>query len=623
MPRENGRSLRRRVFISGLTGAATAGLAGCLGDDEIVGDDDDEVIPEDREIQPEFHTATESEATDLHLYHVNDVHSAFRVETVLDGAYTLDMDDEFYPGWVREIDNIDDQEYVYTLYDNLEWGGGYGQMTAHDWEFHWEAIMKQAAVEGNNWVAHASFADWAAIDTLEAEDDLTFRVELHNPDPLWIQTPAIWGEQIYPAELVEPYWEAHQDGDEEAGMDLAENEEILNFEYTGNLGPYSFEERLPEDRWVATRNEDYYRRGREPDADLWEDAPYFEEYTIHTIEEQSTRMAELETEALSGLTTASPVPPDEVPSVEDWDHIDLYNVESPFSFHTAYNQRANGWEPFRNREVRRAFSKAIDKEVINEDIYHGAAEPGQTFQPEWSDFYNDDEVEAFGVGDTYDPEGARTTLEEELPQYGYEYDGDDLIDADGNQVELTLVHRERHGPEADTGVYHAEQYENELGISINREQVPTTVFFDEYMDQEDEDGNLLPNAGPRDEAVSRRDWDIMWSLGLNTFPRSPMLVDLFWGRDAPFNYMGWHEPEGYDISEMLEGVGDDLDEMQEVLGEIFGLISREQPANFVQFTFDMAGYHETVVPSPEEQDRQEFGWGYLSTTWHKTDDPFA
>ncbi len=631
MPRSTGQTLHRRMFIVGLAGATGVGLAGCIGDDDdpdVADDDDDddgvEDPPEDeRQIQPEFHTATESEATNLHQYHINDVHSDFRVGSLMDGAYALDMDDEFYPGWVRDVENNDNQEYIYTLYDNLEFGAGYGQMTADDWEFHWDAVMKQAAVEGDNWVAHASFSDWAAIDTLEAEDDTTFRIELVEPDPLWIQTPAIWGEYIYPAELVEPYWERHQDGDDDAGIDLAEDEEVLNFEYTGNLGPYEFDFRDPEDRWVATRNDEYYRRGQEPDADLWEEAPYFEEYTIHTIGEQSTRMAELETEGLSALTTSSPIPPDEVPVVEDWDHINMYNVPSPFSFHTSYNQRANGWEPFRNREVRRAFSKVIDKEVIANDIYHGAAEPGQTFQPEWSEFFESDEVEEFGVGESYDPEGARDILEEELPQYGYEYDGEDLLDEDGNQVELILVHRERHSPEADTGVYHAEQYENHLGISIDREQVPTTVFFDEYVDQEDEDGNLLPNAGPRDEAVSRRDWDIMWSLGLNTFPRSPLAVDIFWGEQAAFNYMGWHEPEGYRIPEMISGVGDDLDAMREALGEVFGLLSREQPVNFTIYTFDMAGYHETVVPSPEEQDRVEFGWGYLGTTWHKTDDPFA
>ena len=645
MPAEKRHALPRRRLLQGVGIGMTAGVAGYIGDDDddvepvdddddtvpaddddtvadddddVEPDDDDDVEPDERPIQPEFITATESEATDLHLYHIIDVHSSFRVGTLLDGAYGLWAEtDEFYPGWVESIDVEDDQVYTYTLHDNLEFGAGYGQMTAEDWEFHWDAVMRQAAVEDNNWVLHGSPGDWAVVDDLWAEDDLTFVIELVEPDPLWIQTPAMWNEWIYPKGLVEPYWERHQDGDEDAGADLAEDDEVLNFEYTGNLGPYSFEFREPEDRWVVSRNEDYYRRGLEPHADLYENAPYFEQYTIRTIEETTTRMAELEVENLSGLTTSSPIPPDEAQEVGEWEHINTFEVPSPFNFHTAYNQRANGWDPFRNREVRRAFSLAIDKELISDTIYHGAASPGHTFQPEWSGWFDDSEVEPIGVGDSYDPEQARTILEDELDEY--EYDGDSLVDMDGEQVELTLVHRERHGPEDDTGAYHAAEYED-LGFSINREVVPTPVFFEEYMDQEDADGNLAPNAGDRDEFVSRRDWDVMWSLGLNTYPRSPMLVSLFWGTDALFNYMGWVEPDDVDIATMVAETEASESAMQETLGEVYGILSRELPANYTIFTNDVAGFHTAV--QTDEEEPVGFGWGNLSDTWYKDQDIF-
>lgn len=597
-----------------------AGIAGCLGDD---GEDDDDTDDDDGDNddelpgqrQPEFVTATESEATDLHQYHINDVHSALRVDTVLDGAYTLTTEDEFYPLWVQNIENDGDQEYTYHLRDNLEFGAGYGQMTAEDWEFHWDAVMRQAAQEDNNWVGHASFSDWAEIDDLWAEDDLIFKIELTSPNPLWIQTPAIWGEWIYPKDLVEPYWERHQDGDDEAGHDLAEDQEILNFEYTGNLGAYTFDFRDPEDRWVASRNENYYRRDTEPDADLWEDAPYFEEYTVRTIEETSTRLGELEVGNLSGLSTSSPIPPDHVEETAGWDHITQYQVPSPFNFHTAYNQRDNGWEPFRNREVRRAFSMAVDKELVAETIYHGAAQAAHTFQPEFSQFFDDSEVEEFGVGESYDPAEARTILEDELD--AYEYDGDDLVDLDGNQVELSLVHRQRHGPEDDTGAYIASELE-ELGFAIDRSAVPTTVFFDDYVDQEDDDGNLLPNAGGW-EYTSNSQWDIAWSLGLNTYPRSPMALSIFFGTDAALNYYGWVEPDDVDIAQMVADTPPDLEAMQDNLGEIFGILSREQPINFMIFTNDTAGYLDTLQTTEDEVD---FGWGYLDRTWYKETNPF-
>lgn len=611
MPDLPASGLRRRQLLQGVTVGAAVSAAGCTG--LLDGDDQS---GDDREVRPTYLTATGSAASDLHLYHVTDRHSDARVTSLLDGAYTLDTNGEFYSLWVEEIENIDDEEYVYTLRDNLNWSEEYGRMTADDWVFHYHAVIEDA-LNGDNWAAHPAVDDWRPVESVEADDERTFTITLERPDPLWIQTPALRDEKIYPAALVRPYYESWQDGDDDAGTHLAEDNEVLNFTYTGNLGPYTFEERDPGNRWVASRNDAYYRRGQAPDAELWADAPYFEEHRIHVIADPEERLAELEAAQLTGLDRTSPIPPDEVPRVSDWDHVNTYSVPSPYVSITAYNQRANGWEPFRNRAVRRAFSMVIDKEMVTSDFYQGTAEPAQTFQPEWSDYYVDDEVEPFGVGESYDPSEARAILEDELPEHGYEFDGDTLVDEEGEPVELGLVHRDRHRAEAATGRYHAEQYEEHLGIAIDRETVPSQALFDEYIDQEDEDGRFLPNAGDRDTYTSRRAWDIMWSLGLNTWPLTPDQLTTYWGADAAYNFMGWEPPADVEIDEMVAGAMGDPAALQDVLAEVFGILSREQPANFLLFADDVTGYHEALQISETET---EHGWGYLEPTWWATED---
>ena len=56
----------------------------------------------------------------------------------------------------------------------------------------------------------------------------------------------------------------------------------------------------------------------------------------------------------------------------------------------AYNERANGWEGLRNKQVRQAISMAIDKRPIVKQIYLGFAEPAFSFIPSSSPWYSDE-----------------------------------------------------------------------------------------------------------------------------------------------------------------------------------------------------------------------------------------
>lgn len=610
-------NIRRRRFLAAFGAAGLASVAGCSDDAD---DSPPTAAPTDtggRPIRPEWRTATEQGANSLHIYHLDDIYSIFRVNTLLDGAYSLDEDDEFYSKWIRDIENVDDVEYVYTLRENLEWGGDYGSMTADDWVFHYDAVVGRA-VDGDNWTGHVNYEPWAEVASVEAEDDLTFSITLEEPNPFWIKQPAMWKELIYPADLVRPYYEAYLDGDGNAGEALAEDDDVRSFAYTGNLGPYELATHDRYYRWVATRNDDYYRRGTEPDAEDWAHAPYFRQITIRTTREQSERLAALENRDLSGLEAISSIPPSRIDDIRSRDHVTVKSIPTPTVYLTAYNQRANGWEPFRDPEVRRAFSMAVNKEFVTEQLYHGSAEPAHTFQPEWSEFYDGTVVEPFGVGDSYDPERARSMLESNLgPEYGY--DGGELLGADGTEVQLTLVHRARTTAEEETGNYIGDQYEQELGVDVERKIVETQAMADEYVGQRTEDGELVSNAGDRDRFTSRRDWDVIWSLDLSTVPRSPTELTRIWGRNAPGNFMGWHPSEEVDIRGLVRAAGSDVEKLAENLAEIYGVLSREQPANFMFFQENVAAYDETIrFTEPLSR-----AFGYKSSTWYKETDPFG
>lgn len=614
MPLSN---LRRRKLLVALGSAGLASAAGCTSDDDGTGQDTDTVPTTDGyPIQPEWRTTTPRGATTLHLYHLDDSNSIFRVGTLLDGAYVLDENDEFYGEWVADVENVGNEEYVYTLRDDLQWGGDYGRMTADDWVFHYDAVVRPA-VEGDNWTDYVDPDPWTGVAAVEAEDDLTFTVTLDAPDPVWTRREAMWKELIYPADLVRPYYEDYRDGDSSAGENLAKADAVENFTYTGNLGPYELETHDRFYQWVVTRNDDYYRRGTGPDAEDWEHAPYFQRLRIRTRRDRSERLDRLENREISGLGATSAIPPDSIETVAGWDHTRMRSIPTGSLYMTPYNQRANGWPPFRNPAVRRAFSAVVDKEHVARQIYHGGATPAQTFQPEWSAFYDDAGVEPVGVGDSYDPEGARSTLESELGS-GYGYDGGSLVGPDGSTVALTLVYMDLTTQREETAAYIADRYEQALGVDVELVDVGQEEFVESYVRQRTDAGDLVTNAGDPDEYTSERDWDVM-ALSLGTTPRTPAKLTRVWAADGVANFVGWRPPGDVDLRESLAAARSDLESLKAALAEIYGLLSREQPANFVFFRDIVTAYDETVqFTEPASR-----SFGYKGWTWYKDANPFA
>ena len=201
----------------------------------------------------------------------------------------------------------------------------------------------------------------------------------------------MWGAYCAPKALYESYAPNTED--------LRQSEEIQQIQYSGNLGPYTFERWERSNEFVAVRNDDYYLREYADDIDGdWAEAPNFDQYSYRVVEEQSTRL-----QALSeGELTTAAIPSNRYSDFtgDDQSNIDVYEIPQPFLSIMAYNQRANGWEGLENTGVRQAISTAINKENITQNILRGLAEYTHTFQPRWSEWYNDSQVTEFGVGES-------------------------------------------------------------------------------------------------------------------------------------------------------------------------------------------------------------------------------
>ncbi|WP_396613100.1 ABC transporter substrate-binding protein [Haloferax sp. S1W] len=341
-----------------------------------------------------------TDAKTLNPIRINDTSSSNRLSLTLDGAYSLDNDDNVVPRWVESIDTDDKQNYEFTLRDNLQWGGDYGQMTADDWVYY----IKEVHQAEDNWAGDVNQSDWFRGEEpipVEKTGKLSFEIQLPEVDPAFVKKPIMWGAMCLPKGLVEKYRDM-----DDGGNKLNQSTEIQEITYSGNLGPYTFERWDRESVFVAKRNENYYLR----EVEGYDGTPYFEQKKYQVFGEQSTRLSAFET----GEVSYTGIPSSKAKKFEDLSSTKVIQTPNAFCSILAYNQRANGWDQLRTREIRKALSMGVNKQTIVENIDRGYAKVAHTHQPEYSDWFDDSKVEKTGVGEHYGTANAKQMLADNL-----------------------------------------------------------------------------------------------------------------------------------------------------------------------------------------------------------------
>jgi peptide/nickel transport system substrate-binding protein len=614
----------RRDLLKVLGVGGVTALAGCSGQNDqqsTAGDstetDDGSVetntprpTEEDaaREVGGSYISGTATDAQSLNFYTTADGESADRYGLTLDGAYAITTEQEVFPLWL-DLTTDDGRVYTAELRDNLQWSEPYGQMTAEDWVYQIKEVFQDDA----NWAGFPNQSDWKRNDEwipVEKTGDLSFEIQLPEVDPAFPLKPIMWAQMCMPKGLIEKY------RDDEDLEGFKSDEEVQSLSYTGNLGPYTFENWKREDEFVAVRNENYYMREAENVPEAWTNAPYFDDYTLKVIPEESTRLSALK----SGEITVTGIPETKVKQFEQSSDVYVNKAPQPYMTSLIYNQRgnANFAEAIRKVEVRQALAQAVDKRAIVDNILRGYANVAHTFQPQFSQWYVDDEVTEYGVGDQYGAEMARSNLESAISDTPFEYDGDTVVDSrSGDAVKLRLVYSQGTDTTQTIAEFVKQEYAK-IGLEVSEiKGLQFNTMLSKYA-QNSWTGDGEPpwsagpfNMGPREEAVSEEQWDLMVGIVFNTYPRTPTSTRDFTVERGGINYYGYY-PET-DFGSLFDEAAKETDEAarKELFGQIFGALSEEQPFNFLNMGVSIAGYQEQVQgPQPE------FGFGWDSNTWY-------
>lgn len=243
-------------------------------------------------------------------------------------------------------------------------------VTAQDDMMDWTMVTAENCDYGGN------------IQAIEALDDLTVQFTLCNPDPAFPSKAAFSALAIHPSE--------HLEATGGGGPELFEN--------PIGTGPYMLSNWDKGNEIVLTRYEDY-----------WGDPANEATLIMRWNPEATSRLVELQAGEADGIDN---VGPGDFELVENDGNLSLNERPGTNIFYVGIN---NTVEPFNDVRVRQALAYGIDRQRLVDNFYPAGSSVASQFMPP-SIFGYTGEVEPF----PYDPDMARTLLEEAAAELGFE-----------------------------------------------------------------------------------------------------------------------------------------------------------------------------------------------------------
>jgi peptide/nickel transport system substrate-binding protein len=283
----------------------------------------------------------------------------------------------FVPDLATEWDIKDETIHTFRFHQGVQFHNG-DELTAEAVKWSLERVMNPA---------EKSFHAWklAAVEKLEVLDKYTMRMSLKHPDPfLPVGLTGSTGRAgtIVNRRAVEQYGKEY--GSHPVGT-----------------GPFKFVEWVENSHVILDRNPDYFERDSAGNQ-----LPYLDRVHIKIIEEDSSRIAALETGEIDGMDSC---PYQFASRLRQNPKINIHTLVGGNYWHLSMHCER---PPFNNKTLRQAVASAIDREAFIKAIFFGEAIPAHAaISPPMTDFW-DPELESGINGQYYDLEKAKKLVKE-------------------------------------------------------------------------------------------------------------------------------------------------------------------------------------------------------------------
>ena len=326
----------------------------------------------------------------------------------------------------------DRRELTFHLRDDVVWSDGVG-FTAHD-------ILATFTAQKDTAIAWSGRHLKEHIDEVRIVDDYTVVYHFSHVYPYQVMDAC--DGPILPKH----YLESRTPGE----IRMAKVEEIPS------NGPFRVGEWIRGQSLTLIPFEDYYEEGK----------PYLDRVVFKIVSDQVNLITQLRSGEVDCMES---LPPAEVDKLRKEDYgINVMDFPSRAYLYIGWN----GMHPlFRDINIRRAMTQAIDRNEIIENLYYGLAiECTSPFIPQmWA--YND-QIEAL----PYDPEGAKQLLAEA----GFtDSDGDGWLDRDGKRFEFEMM--TNHGIQIRNDILvMVQEHLGRIGVKVKPVILEWTVMLERH-----------------------------------------------------------------------------------------------------------------------------------------------
>jgi oligopeptide transport system substrate-binding protein len=288
---------------------------------------------------------------------IEDVEGSHVARQLFEGLLNQDAQGNVIPGVATDWTVSEDgKTYTFNLRPEAKWSNG-EPVTAGDFVYAWRRAADPATASPYSWYielmkvqgAGAVVAGEAAPDTLgvKAVDDHTLEVTLESPIPYFPQMVTHTTTFPVPQSVIEQHGDA--------------------WTQPGNMvgnGAYMLSERVPQERLVMTRNENY-----------WDNAnTVIDTVTALVINDETQGLTRWE----AGELDQTDVPIGQFPRLQGEYPDEVFAVPNLCTYFYHVNMRDNAPEALKDVRVREALNLAIDRDVIANAILAAGQRPAYT-----------------------------------------------------------------------------------------------------------------------------------------------------------------------------------------------------------------------------------------------------
>ena len=472
------------------------------------------------DVAQDFRVNINTEPPSLHPGLAKDSTSGTVLRQIYEGLTRLEADGLPHEAAAEKIDISDDQK-VYTFHlRDAEWTNG-DPVTAKDFEYAWKW-----ALDPNNqseyayqlyFIKGAEAANTAggSIDDvgIVAKDDKTLEVTLENPTPFFLELTAFYTYLPINSKVAEanPNW----------ANDAGEN-------YTSN-GPFKMTEWAHSDKIKLAKNDTYW------DADTVK----LDTIEMIMINDPNTELSMFDNGELdwAGAPTGA-LPTDAMQALKDNGTLITHSIAG------IYNYKFNTTvKPFDNANIRKAFTLAINRQEIIDNVTQGEQLPAMGIVP--PSMFPENEKGYFADNDV---EKAKEYLQKvglkdasELPAISLSYNT-----SEGHQKIAQAIQ---------------DMWKTNLGVEVTLENSEWAVFIDKMHSL--------------DYQVGRMGW-------LGDYNDAINFLDMYRDADGGNNDTGWESQEFKDLLAKSATEGDH-DARQQILKDAEKVFMEDMPVLPIYF----------------------------------------